>query len=361
VLFNLDKAKAEMRKSDFAVLVEGQMDCISVYMAGIHNVIATSGTAFTAEDALKSQVRQIARFTKRVIVNFDPDNAGTAATEKAIGLLMEEDFDTKVVTLEGGLDPDRFVREHGIQAYGAALRGAKRYSDYLIDRAREQFPGRTAEAKVNQTNFLLPYMRRTAHPIKRAQFAEDAANKLGIDSALMREELKQAAAHRVASIATQRAPALSATERIFIRALILPEGNAVRRAAVDAVMQHPELIGQLGAGDLIEAIASAPALPNPLDAAPDEAGRVLIASVLHYVEEEKVRIELANERGEQIKTPPLEEELQKILYPLERRWLERRQRELRSQIAEADRRGDQAMLAQLITDKLDVDRRLRTH
>jgi len=71
VLFNLDKAKSEMRKSDFAVLVEGQMDCISVYMAGIRNVLAISGTAFT-----ETQVRLLGRFTKRVIVNFDPDTAG---------------------------------------------------------------------------------------------------------------------------------------------------------------------------------------------------------------------------------------------------------------------------------------------
>src|SRR5580704_5951840 len=92
VLFNLDKAKAEMRKSDFAVLVEGQMDCISVYMAGIHNVLAVSGTAFT-----EAQVRLMARFTKRVIVNFDPDTAGATATEKSIGLLTAEDFDIKVL------------------------------------------------------------------------------------------------------------------------------------------------------------------------------------------------------------------------------------------------------------------------
>ena len=71
VLFNLDKAKADMRAHDFALLVEGQMDCISVYMAGVHNVLATSGTAFT-----EMQVRLLSRFTKRVVVNFDPDTAG---------------------------------------------------------------------------------------------------------------------------------------------------------------------------------------------------------------------------------------------------------------------------------------------
>ena len=184
VLFNLDKSKSGMRANDFALLVEGQMDCISVYMAGIHNVVATSGTAFT-----EAQVRLLGRFTRRVIVNFDPDTAGATATEKSIALLTEEDFDIKVVTLEGGLDPDRFVREHGIEAYGAALRGARRYSDYLIERARQLFPGRTADAKVKQLNFLLPHIRRMPNPIQRDEFAADAAQKLGIDSALLRQEL----------------------------------------------------------------------------------------------------------------------------------------------------------------------------
>src|ERR1700685_1161493 len=139
VLFNLDKARQAIRQQEFALLVEGQMDCISAYMAGIQNVLATSGTAFT-----EMQVRLLSRYTKRLFVNFDPDTAGANAAEKSIALLTEEDFEVKVIALEGGLDPDRFVREQGIQAYMAALRGAKRHSDYLIERARQLFPGRTA-------------------------------------------------------------------------------------------------------------------------------------------------------------------------------------------------------------------------
>jgi DNA primase len=345
VLFNLDKAKAEMRKSDFAVLVEGQMDCISVYMAGIHNVLAVSGTAFT-----EPQVRLLARFTKRVIVNFDPDTAGAAATEKSIGLLTEEDFDVKVATLEGGLDPDRFVREHGIQAYGAALRGAKRYSDYLIERAREQFPGRTAEAKVNAMNFLLPHIRRMTHPIRRNQFAEDAANKLGIDSALMREELKQAAAQRVASVPAHRAEPLTETERILLRALVLKESDPARVIASTHLAEHPEWIADLATADLLDALAHAPAPENPLDAATSEELRM---HLVHALEEPA--------HGPEPNALPLTAQVEGALHTLEHRRLERRQRELRSQIAEADRRGDQEMLARLIADKLDVDRKLRSH
>ena len=340
VLFNLDKAKGEMRKSDFAVLVEGQMDCISVYMAGIRNVLAISGTAFT-----ETQVRLLGRFTKRVIVNFDPDTAGATAAEKSIALLTEEDFDVKLVTLEGGLDPDRFVREKGIQAYGAALREAKRHSDYLIDRARQLYPGQSAEAKVSAMNFLLPHIRRMAHPIRRNQFAEDAANKLGIDSALMRQELKQAAAQRLASVPAQRTELLTETERILLRALVRPEGDPARVLAARRLAENSAWIADLATADLLDTLANAPAPSNPLDAAATDEARAQLAQALEYTPG-------AND-------PALLAQVEDALHTLEGRRLERRQRELRSQIAEADRRGDLEMLTQLIAEKLDVDRKLR--
>jgi DNA primase len=340
ILFNLDKAKGEMRKSDFAVLVEGQMDCISVYMAGIRNVVATSGTAFT-----ETQVRLLGRFTKRVIVNFDPDTAGATASEKSISLLTEEDFDVKLVTLEGGFDPDRFVREKGIQAYGAALREAKRHSDYLIERARQLFPSHAAEAKVSAMNFLLPHIRRMAHPIRRNQFAEDAANKLGIDSALMRQELKQAAAQRVASVPVHRSEPVTETERILLRALVLPESDPSRARAATALAENSALIADLATTDLLDTLANAGVPSNPLDAATTDEARAQLAEVL--------------EHSPQPTDPPLLTQVEDALHSLEERRLERRQRELRSQIAEADRRGDQTMLSQLIAEKIQIDRQLR--
>jgi DNA primase len=346
VLFNLDKAKSKMRTEDFVVLVEGQMDCISVYMAGIHNVLAISGTAFT-----EMQARQIGRFTKRVIVNFDPDSAGAGATGKVIELLQEEDFEIKIVTLEGGLDPDRFVREHGIEAYAAALRGAKGISEWVIDRALQLFPGRTADAKVKQINFVLPYIRRTPNPIKRDEFAADAAQKLGIDSALLRQELKQAAAQRVASIPANRAEPLTETERILLRALVVPDDAppdqvVARMMAASELASHPEWIAGLATADLLDTLAHSPAPANPLDAASTDELRAHLAHALDHSP-------LPND-------PPLTTQVEGALYTLEEGRLKRRQRELRNQIAEADRRGDQLMLNQLIAEKLAIDRKLRS-
>src|SRR5580692_12375201 len=121
VLFNLDQAKEAIRKLDYAVLVEGQMDCISVYAAGFHNVIASSGTAFT-----ELQARLLSRFSKNVVVNFDPDTAGAKATERTLGLLIEEEFQVKVLTLEQGFDPDLYIRRKGKDAYEDALRHSQK-------------------------------------------------------------------------------------------------------------------------------------------------------------------------------------------------------------------------------------------
>ncbi|MGA2695532.1 MAG: DNA primase [Terriglobales bacterium] len=215
VLFNLHQAKEAIRKLDYAILVEGQMDCIAVYAAGFHNVIASSGTAFT-----ELQAKLLGRFSKNVVVNFDPDTAGARATERTLGLLVEEEFQIKVLTLEPGFDPDLFIRKKGRDAYAAELRGSQKYFDYLIDRARAQFPVRSAEGKVKAVNHLLPHIQRVPSRIVRDELAAEIAQKLGIDSAVLRQELKHAATNRSsANLKTPPAAQITDAERIVIRAL----------------------------------------------------------------------------------------------------------------------------------------------
>jgi DNA primase len=224
VLFNLDKAK-EWIKKEYAILVEGQMDCISVYAAGFHNVIASSGTAFT-----ELQARLLARFTKNVVVNFDPDTAGAKATERTLGLLIEEEFQVKVLTLEPGFDPDLFIRRKGKDAYAGALKTSQKYFDYLIERARTQFPVRSAEGKIKAVNYLLPHIQRVPNRIARDELAREMAQKLGIDSSVLRQELKHAAATR--STLKLKASAdvqVTDAEKILIRALA--SGNEIRASS----------------------------------------------------------------------------------------------------------------------------------
>lgn len=343
ILFNLDKAKQPIRSQDYALLVEGQMDCIRVFTAGVQPVLATSGTAFT-----EHQARLLGRFTKRIIVNFDPDIAGANAAEKSLALLTEEGFEVRIVTLEGGLDPDRFIREHGIAAYAEALRTARPHADYLIDRARALFPQRTADAKVKAMNFLLPHIRRLPSEIARSQFVEDAAQKLIIDSTLLRKELQQAASQRLGSIRQTAGNTMGETERILLRALVLPPNQRARQRAASELSAHPEWLEGMAVGELLEALANAPLDQHldPMELAPDDRSRELLAGVL----------------AQDLTTDPetLAADVGNALHTLERARLERRKRELRTLMTEAERRGDTDMVDQLTQEMMQVDRALRT-
>ena len=299
VLFNLDHAKEAIRKLDYAILVEGQMDCISVYAAGFHNVIASSGTAFTA-----LQAKLLGRFTKNVIVNFDPDTAGAKATERTLSLLVEEEFNIRVLTLEQGFDPDLYIRRKGKDAYGEALRGSQKYFDYLIDRARAHFPVRSAEGKVKAVNYLLPHIQRVPSRIVRDELGQEIAQKLGIDSAVLRQELRHVAAER--SAAAVKAPVeVQATdaERILIRALASArqmQPGAEHFSARDGAeeefdparqaqyaFQSEGLHRGMATESLVEALLNATAgVADVMDVPQIESDRRLLASILLKEEEE---------------------------------------------------------------------------
>jgi DNA primase len=299
VLFNLDNAKEAIRKLGYSILVEGQMDCISVYAAGFHNVIASSGTAFT-----ELQAKLLGRFSKNVVVNFDPDTAGARATERTLGLLVEEEFNIRVLTLETGFDPDLFIRRKGKDAYGAALKHSQKYFDYLIDRARAMFPVRNSESKVKAVNHLLPHIQRVPSRIVRDELALEISQKLGIDSAVLRQELKHVATTRSATQVKATAEAqVTGAERVLIRALASAtqmQAGGTRSSARDGAeeefdparqaqyaLQSEHLYEGLASQSLMEALLEAGTETADVMALPKtEEDRRLLASILMHEEEE---------------------------------------------------------------------------
>jgi DNA primase len=356
VLFNLNLAKDAIRKLGYAILVEGQMDCISVYAAGLHNVIASSGTAFT-----ELQAKLLGRFTKNVVVNFDPDTAGAAATERTLGLLVEEGFQVKVLTLEAGFDPDLFLRRKGRLAYEEALRGSQKYFDYLIERARSQFPVRSAEGKVKALNYLLPHIQRVPSRIVRDELAQEIAHRVGIDSSVLRQELRHAATDRVAvTVKTALAGQITAAEHILIRALASAsemQANTSRVSSREGVdeefdptrqaqfaLRKEHLHEGLAAESLLQALLDAgPESGHPMDLPLPESDRKLLASVLMNEEEEL--------------TPEL---LEGAVKALRRTWTRRRLEQIQRETVEASRQGDSALVAALGAEKVRLKRALNT-
>ena len=256
----------------------------------------------------------------------------------------------RVVILPGGLDPDRFVQEHGVAEYTTAVRNAMRYSDYLIERAQSLAAARTPEAKVKALNFLLPHIRRIPSAIVRNEFATNAAQKLGIESALVMQELKQAAQQRLESVRAPQPRAVTEVERILLSALVLPEADSARMLAAETLAAHLEWISELPTAPVIEVLANAPAPDNPFDAAPDPASRALLAAALH------VSSELPEATAER---QSLADRVRGALETLQERYRERRGRELRAAMSEAQRRGDEPMLHRLMQEKIALDREWR--
>jgi len=354
VLYNLDRAREAIRALGYVILVEGQMDCISVFMAGFRNVIASSGTAFT-----EAQVRLLGRYAKKIVVNFDPDTAGIAAAERSLGMLVAEDFEIRVLTLDSGFDPDLFIRRKSADAYKKALAGSQRYFDYLIERARTQFQPRSAEGKVKAVNYLLPHLQQVPHRIARDELAADIAQKLGIDSALLRQDLKHAAAVRSSTVKVTAETQITDAERIVIRALAwggemngeseisdrsgedhLPD---LRRQAQFSLSSEPLHIG-LATESLLQTLLDAPELADAMSLGLSDADRRTLATIL-LRENEPLTLEL----------------LEGAFTALRRRHLERQQQQVKTRILDAERRKDGTTLAELVQEKLRIDRALAAH
>ncbi len=244
VLYHLDRAAQAIRKLDYTILVEGYMDCIAVASSGIENVAASCGTSLT-----EGQIRLLARYSRRVVVNYDPDSAGVAATERSLALLLEEGFEAKVLALPGGLDPDSFVRKQGTAAYRQLLATAPTYIDYLTETAVAKHNLNTPEGKVAAANAVMPYLARVPNPMLRAELANRLAERLRLDERLLREELRRAAGTgrsethlRPESAAPKATPA----EKELLRAFVENQGLAdellpqiVEQGMLDGLVTEP--------------------------------------------------------------------------------------------------------------------------
>ena len=164
---------------------------------------ASATSSQVAAPALaEPQIKLLSRFTHRVIVNYDPDTAGQTATERSISLLLEQDYEVRVLALPGKADPDKFIREQGKDAYIKLLKESPPYVDYLIARARRMDLS-TGEGKRNAVNFLLPYVQKIPNRLLRSEWATRIAQQLRLDEPVLRAEISKAAAERRDQMKTQ--------------------------------------------------------------------------------------------------------------------------------------------------------------
>jgi DNA primase len=320
VLYHLDRAKDALRRLDFAILVEGYMDAIAVARAGISNVVASCGTSLA-----EPQIKLLGRFTKRIIVNYDPDSAGQAATERSISLLLEQDFEVKVLALppigDKKADPDLFICEKGPEAYTKALKEAPPFVDYLIARAR-LMDLTTGEGKLRALNFLMPYVQKIPNGLLRSEWATRISQQLRIDEPVLRAALHKAATERRSEVKTKPelvGKAGKPAERRLIRMLV--EAEEFKRELAKRLKQARLYQGleteKIFAALIIAALADEPTQPTEIGASLDERDRRVFFEIL-FEDAHEGTWEEAESCLEALRSRQIEQELAQVQREIEK-------------------------------------------
>lgn len=187
-LYGLSLTRDDIRRKKFAILVEGYLDLIIPFQAGVRNMVASLGTALTPE-----QAKLLGRFARKVVVNYDGDKAGVQAAKRGIETLLAEDFEVKVLVLPDNADPDEFIKGNGVEAYHERRGKALPHIQFVLDQAvRDRNLRRPAE-KAAAVEEVLPYVRAVRNTIQKREYFDMVMNALRVEEQSLRQELWQMA------------------------------------------------------------------------------------------------------------------------------------------------------------------------
>ena len=185
-MYGLNLTRDEIRRQEFAILVEGYLDLIVPYQFGVRNVVASLGTALTPE-----QVKLIGRFARKVVVNYDGDRAGVQAAKRAIETILAEDIEVKVLVLPDNTDPDDFIRKHGVTEYQQRRGAAQPHIQFVIDQAVRDRNLSSPADKAMAVEETLPFVRAVRNRIQKREYFDIAMDSLRVQSDQRRELWQQ--------------------------------------------------------------------------------------------------------------------------------------------------------------------------
>lgn len=183
-LFGIDIAKRFCR--DELILCEGYFDVITLHAADFKNAVASLGTSLTTD-----HVSMIRRYTQRVILAFDSDTAGQAATKKALKLFHGSGLDVKILNLGEAKDPDEYIRKFGAESFGECLRAAKTEFEYKYDTIMAQNDIKTLDGKIKATSELVELLSEIPSAVERDIYASFVSEKTGIEKKAIESDVNR--------------------------------------------------------------------------------------------------------------------------------------------------------------------------
>jgi len=185
VLYGLHLAKQSIREKGCVFIVEGYFDHLTLYRAGVGNVVATCGTALTS-----AHVKLLKRHADKIYTLFDADSAGEKATFRAMDLFLEEDISARVVVLPRGEDPDSFIRKHGVEAFYDRVGNSVPIFEHFVRELCRQTDTGNVEGKVRVLQELAPRFAKMSNLLERDLYLREVSRFVGVEENILRNRFK---------------------------------------------------------------------------------------------------------------------------------------------------------------------------
>ncbi len=258
ILYGLHKTKRGLIEADAAIVCEGQLDLISLFEAGITNVVAPQGTAFT-----EAQARVLKRFVSEVILCFDADPAGQKAAERSLEALLQNDLIVRVAEMPPGEDPDSLVRGQGREKFEELVQGAQDFFDYWIERETAAADLHSLGAKMELARKLAETIGRVHDPFMRGEVVSKASARLGVpaaDFATLIPKAGRSYARDEGSTRVSAAPAPAPPHEVAMLCLLALRDGEARAFLLE--QDWPEVLAQTPNTDLLRRILESAIQPD---------------------------------------------------------------------------------------------------
>jgi DNA primase len=266
VLFGLHKSKRALIEANCAVVCEGQLDLISLFEAGITNVVAPQGTAFT-----ENQARVLKRFVGEVVLCFDADAAGTKAAERSLEALLQKDsawynafayeLTVRIAEMPPGEDPDSLIRREGKEAFEKRIAEAPEFFDYWIARSAEQTDLTSMTAKMQLARQMAVAISYTRDPFLRGELAGKVSSRLGVSKSDFDTLLPKPLRERAETVEATVAPAAPVPRHDIAMLCLLALRDEEAREFLREQNWH-EILGQIPDGEILARILESDLRPN---------------------------------------------------------------------------------------------------
>ena len=227
-LYGLSLSKTDIKREGYALVVEGYLDFLIPYQAGVKNMVATLGTALTVD-----QVKLLKRFANTAIMVYDPDEAGEAASLRNLDIFISEDVNVYIAELPKGYAPESYIRKFGTKEFTRLVKAAKNLFDYKFDKLSRRFDINSANGKAEIAREMLPTIARIDNAVLKSNLVKKLAESLSVDEESIRTELKKVKLDY-------------SEERNYLKSKVLkrPDSKGAERMILAIILEGPAFIAK---------------------------------------------------------------------------------------------------------------------